>query len=65
MKHLYKTLEEGKLGIFESPTGTAEYSYSLINFIDPFPVILMYVLLGIERKCKIAGIHSEYRNKYI
>ncbi|PNF28755.1 ATP-dependent DNA helicase DDX11 [Cryptotermes secundus] len=29
MKHLYKTLEEGKLGIFESPTGTGK-SLSLI-----------------------------------
>jgi len=28
MKHLYRTLEDGKLGIFESPTGTAEYSNS-------------------------------------
>lgn len=25
MKHLYRTLEEGKLGIFESPTGTVKY----------------------------------------
>ncbi|XP_021933898.1 ATP-dependent DNA helicase DDX11 isoform X2 [Zootermopsis nevadensis] len=29
MKHLYRTLEEGKLGIFESPTGTGK-SLSLI-----------------------------------
>jgi len=28
MKHLYRTLEDGKLGIFESPTGTVEYSNS-------------------------------------
>jgi len=28
MKHLYRALEDGKLGIFESPTGTVEYSYS-------------------------------------
>jgi hypothetical protein len=27
MKHLYTTLEEGKLGIFESPTGTVEFLF--------------------------------------
>lgn len=43
MKHLYKTLEEGKLGIFESPTGTVEYSYLWINFVDLFPVTPVYV----------------------
>ena len=25
MRQLYQVLEEGKLGIFESPTGTVEY----------------------------------------
>jgi hypothetical protein len=43
MKHLYKTLEEGKLGIFESPTGTVECSYLWINFVDLFPLTPVYV----------------------
>jgi hypothetical protein len=65
MKHLYKTLEDGKLGIFESPTGTVEYSYLCINFIDLLPVTPVCVLLGIERKCKIADTLSIYGDKCI
>lgn len=67
MKHLYRTLEERKLGIFESPTGTAEYSYLCINFMYLFPAIPLYecILLDIERKCEIADFHSEYSDKCI
>ena len=31
MKNLYQCIEEGKLGIFESPTGTVSSLYILTN----------------------------------
>lgn len=43
MRALYRTLDQGKVGIFESPTGTVR----LVDLKKPFAVVLVRLNLNI------------------
>jgi len=45
MRKLYEALELGKIGIFESPTGTVRIFWTLLFFADSFQIIKSIITL--------------------